>query len=58
MEEMIYSEVTVGRLLRSLNRIAVNALERADDETATRAAAMSRQVEEAMVFAGLQNEQK
>jgi hypothetical protein len=56
MELLINSEVTVGRLLRVLNREAVNALGRSDEEEARKAAALSKHVEEAMVFARLQND--
>ncbi len=50
----IYSEETIGRLLRRLNLICVKAAEADEVETARTAAAFSRSVDDAMKFAGIE----
>lgn len=50
----IYSEETIGRLLRRLNLMCVKAAEADQVEAARKAAAFSRAVEDAMKFAGIE----
>jgi len=49
----IYSEETVGRLLRRLNLMCVKAVASGDNKTAVTAARYSAVIEEAMKFAGM-----
>jgi len=51
--ELIYSEVTVGKLLRILNWMCKTAAKTNDHAKAIQAANLSGFVEEAMVFTGL-----
>ncbi len=50
----IDSEATIGRLLRRLNLMCVQAVKANEDEHARTAALFSRAVEEAMKFAGIE----
>ena len=53
LDELIYSEVPVGKLLRVLNWMCKTAVQINDHDAAMQAANLSCTVEKAMVFAGL-----
>lgn len=53
---LIYSEITVGRLLRKLNLECVTAIELENKDRAKLAALLSKLVTDAMVFSELENE--
>lgn len=56
-ETLIWSEITVGQVLRSLNRLCVNALKEGDAVKARELAEVSSAVEEAVTVSGVEDDQ-